>query len=362
MQDKVDVSIIVPVYNGEKHIKNCIDVIKNKDFLGTFEVLIVNDASNDNTVNIIQKLNIENLEIYSLKINSGQSEARNFGIKKAVGDYIFFIDVDDTIEKNTLTILFDKAKETNSDFVCADFKRIENLKNQRDGKYNYSQDMLFNHKEIISAMHTELHDPTLGHLGLFGCNGRLIRRSILINNKIFFEKKLRWLEDKTFCWDVLSYINKAIYIKKQLYSYYVYPNVKTAITESLINGFPFSYIKLINKHIKQSLLQRKVSEKNIELLSQQGLIFHSIQILVSISRSMALGKIDLKKGKEIRKVLIKEIFNDIDVKKAIKNYIPSNKESVWIPRAIALRSIYFLEFTCDLRARQVIKKRRKGKE
>ena len=46
MQDKVDVSIIVPVFNGEKHIKNCIDVIKNQDFLGTFEVLIVNDASN----------------------------------------------------------------------------------------------------------------------------------------------------------------------------------------------------------------------------------------------------------------------------------------------------------------------------
>ena len=103
-------------------------------------------------------------------------------------------------------------------------------------------------------------------------------------------------------------------------------------------------------------------EKNIELLSQQRLIFHSIQILVSISRSMALRKIDLKKGKAIRRVLIKEIFNDLHVKKAIKNYEPSNKESDWIPRAIALRSVYFLEFTCDLRARQVIKKRRKGKE
>ena len=98
MQDRVDVSIIVPVYNGEQHIKNCIDVIKNQDFLGTFEILIVNDASNDNTLNIIQKLNIENLEVYSLKINSGQSAARNIGIQKAVGDYIF-IDVDDSIEK-----------------------------------------------------------------------------------------------------------------------------------------------------------------------------------------------------------------------------------------------------------------------
>ena len=77
---------------------------------------------------------------------------------------------------------------------------------------------------------------------------------------------------------------------------------------------------------------------------------------------MELKKIDLKKGKKIRKTLIREILNDVDVLKAIKNYTPSIKESAWIPKAIALRSSFFLELTCNLRAKQVIKKRRKGKE
>ena len=77
---------------------------------------------------------------------------------------------------------------------------------------------------------------------------------------------------------------------------------------------------------------------------------------------MALRKIAEKRKSNKKGFNKKEIFNDLDVKKAIKNYEPSNKRAPLIPRAIALRSVYFLEFTCDLRARQVIKKRRKGKE
>ncbi len=362
MLDQFSVSIIIPVFNGETHIKNCINSIIDQDFKDKFEIIFINDASTDKSLEIIKKNQISNLKFFSLSTNSGQSAARNLGIKKAIGEYVFFMDVDDSIEKNTLSILFNKAKEKNCDFVCADFKRIENSKNQRNNTYNYSEDKEFDDHKIIAAMHNELHDPTLGHLGLFGCNGRLIKRSIIINNNIKFEETLRWLEDKTFCWDVLSYVKKAIYIRKQLYSYYVYPNVKTAITDSLLNGFPFQNIKLINKHIRNSLIQRKVSSEKIELLCQQGLIFHSIQILISISRSMELKKIDLKKGKKIRKTLIREILNDVDVLKAIKNYTPSIKESAWIPKAIALRSSFFLELTCNLRAKQVIKKRRKGKE
>jgi glycosyltransferase involved in cell wall biosynthesis len=362
VENKLDLSIIIPVFNGELHIENCLKIILKQAFVGTYEVIVINDASTDNSLEILEKFKNLNLKIFSLKSNLGQSAARNTGIKMARGEYIFFIDIDDSIENNTLNILFNKANEMNYDFVCTDFKRIENFINQRDGKYNYSQDRLFKNNDIILAMHNELHDPTLGHLGLFGCNGRLIKRSIITKNNIFFEEKLRWLEDKTFCWDVLSHVKEAFYIHQQLYSYYVYPNIKTAITESLINGFSFDYIKIINKHIRNSLMQRNASNEEKEKLCQQGLIFYSIQVLVSISRSMLLGKIELKQAKKIRRVLINEMFADKDLKKAIKNYTVSEKESPWIPKAIALRSKLVLEFLCDLRAKQVVKRRRIGKE
>ena len=122
MLDQFNVSIIIPVFNGETHIKNCINSIIDQDFKDKFEIIFINDASTDKSLEIIKKNQISNLKFFSLSTNSGQSAARNLGIKKAIGEYVFFMDVDDSIEKNTLSILFNKAKEKNCDFVCADFK------------------------------------------------------------------------------------------------------------------------------------------------------------------------------------------------------------------------------------------------
>jgi len=361
MQNKISISVIIPVYNGEPYINKCFELLIKQDFAEPYEIIIVDDASTDNSRNLIKKYNLPNVKLYSLPSNSGQSAARNLGLRKAIGEYVYFQDIDDTIATNSLKTLYAVAKQTDCDFVCTDFKRIENSENQRNGTYNYSSDMVFGNNELINAMQRELHDPSLGHLGLFGCNGRLIKRSIIIDNNIFFEEKLRWLEDKTFCWGVLSFVRSARYIRKQLYSYYVYPNVKTAITESLNRGFPLEYVKLIVSHIKNSLKQRGVSREEIEKLSQQGLIFFSIQVLVSISRSMVLGKTDFVEAKKTRRDIINEILNDSEVLSAIRNYLPSKEESLWIPKAIAWRSRIFLEFACNRRAKEVIRMRRGGK-
>ena len=165
-----------------------------QDLAEPYEIIIVDDASTDNTKELIQSFNFPNLSFFSLSSNLGQSAARNVGLRKAVGKYVYFQDVDDTIAANALTMLYDTAKQNDCDFVCSDYKQIENSKNQRDGKYNYPSDMVFNNNELIQAMRRELHDPSLGHLGLFGCNGRLIRRSIIIDNNILFEEQLRWHE------------------------------------------------------------------------------------------------------------------------------------------------------------------------
>jgi glycosyltransferase involved in cell wall biosynthesis len=361
MENQIKISVIIPIYNGESHIKRCFDVLMKQDFDEPYEIIIVDDASTDKSKEIIKKFKLPNLKLYLLSSNSGPATARNLGLRKALGEYIYFQDVDDIISIKSLKTLYTTAKQHDCDFVCSDFQRVENSKNQRDGTYNYPSDMVFDNNKIIEAMLRELHDPSLGHLGLFGCNGRLIKRSIIIDNNIFFEEKLRWLEDKTFCWDVLGFVRNARYLRKQLYSYYVYPKVSTGITESLSRGFPIKWIKLITHHVKNSLKRRNLLHNEIEKLGQQGLIFFSIQILVSISRSIILGKIDYAKGKKTRKKIIKEIINDNDVSMAIKNYSPSKKESLWIPRAIAWRSSIFLEFACNRRAKEVIQMRRSGK-
>ncbi len=361
MKKPVKISVIIPVYNGAKFIKKCLDRLIEQNFKKSFEIIIVDDASTDNSIELIKKYKLSNLKLFKLSVNSGQSAARNIGIKKSVGEYIFFQDIDDLISQRTLSTLYKIAKKENCDMVCSDFKRIEETKNQRKGKYNYSTNLKLNYDKITKKMIQELYDPSLGHLGIFGCNGRLIKRSTIIKNKIFFEEKMRLIEDKIFGWNLLSFCDRIIYLRKQLYTYHVNPNINTALTDSLNYGFGLKTVKLIVFNIKISLKRRGLAKVELEKYCQQALIFFSIHALITISRPMFLGKIDFNKAKKIRRNIIDEMFKDKDISKAIKKYVPSNQESSLIPKAIMLKSHFRLERACNKRAKETIDMRRKGK-
>lgn len=94
-------SIIIPFYNVEKYIKNCLDSIKNQTY-ENFEVLIINDGSKENEEKIVKKYLKDERFKYYKKENGGLSDARNHGVKYATGDYLIFVDSDDYISKDLL--------------------------------------------------------------------------------------------------------------------------------------------------------------------------------------------------------------------------------------------------------------------
>jgi hypothetical protein len=118
---------------------------------------------------------------------------------------------------------------------------------------------------------------------------------------------------------------------------------------------------LIKSHVQNSLKKRGFSVQEIEKLGDQAFIFFIISALVSYSRSMILGKVELENGVKCRRKIIDDILTDSDVSKAIRKYSPSQEESPWIPRAIVRRSHKLLELACTRRAKEILGKRRKGK-
>lgn len=105
---KLKVSIIIPVYNLEKHVAKAIESCQNQTY-GNIEVIVVNDGSTDNSKNVVARYLADNRIVYVEQENSGVSAARNHGVTAASGDYITFLDGDDwlsadTIEKNVLLI------------------------------------------------------------------------------------------------------------------------------------------------------------------------------------------------------------------------------------------------------------------
>ena len=102
----IKISIIIPVFNAEKHLNKCLDSVLNQTY-DNYEVVIVNDGSTDNSEKIINEyiLKYKDKIKYFYKDNSGVSDTRNFGISKISGEYFTFVDSDDYIDTNLLKII-----------------------------------------------------------------------------------------------------------------------------------------------------------------------------------------------------------------------------------------------------------------
>lgn len=167
------VSIIVPIYNSEKYLPQCIESILNQTYKN-FELILVNDGSTDNSLSICESYaqKDERIEILNLQHN-GVSNARNNGISKAKGEFICFVDSDDKIEKDFLLVLTNLQNKYNSDIAEVDFKYLnDNSKKNTDNK-----EEVFNSFQMMNR--------------LYSTNGI---RTVMIPNKLYkaslFEKIL----------------------------------------------------------------------------------------------------------------------------------------------------------------------------
>ena len=124
------ISVIVPVFNSEKYLKNCLDSIVNQT-LKDIEIILIDDGSTDNSLEIIKQYSsLYNNIKYCSKKNEGQAIARNLGINMATGEFIAFVDSDDYIETNMFETLYNNAILNESDIVVCDY--VEEYKNKID--------------------------------------------------------------------------------------------------------------------------------------------------------------------------------------------------------------------------------------
>lgn len=122
----MELSIIVPVYNVENYLEKCLLSLVNQTLDNDeYEVLVVNDGSPDNSQAIIDKFSAKYSNVISLwKENGGLSDARNYGLDRAKGRYVAFVDSDDYVDLRMYEVMLEKAKEKDFDLVVCDFIEI----------------------------------------------------------------------------------------------------------------------------------------------------------------------------------------------------------------------------------------------
>ena len=219
------VSVIVPVYNVEKYIEKCLSSLVNQT-LRDIEIIVVNDGSPDNSQKIIDKYakKYSNIKSFTKK-NGGLSDARNFGLKYASGEYIAFVDSDDYVKLDMYEKMYDKAKENNFDMVVCDID------------YLYPDKTL----RVSSGLEDDTTNIKDVYLNIHPAAWNKIFKKELFENDVYFKKNV-WFEDVEFIYRMLPYI-KSIGVVKEDFNQYV--QREGSIT-SIVNKKIYHYIDNMN--------------------------------------------------------------------------------------------------------------------
>ena len=216
------VTIGIPAYNAAHFISRTLDCVLNQTF-DDIQVLVVDDCSTDNTFDVLQSIQRihpkgNHVQLIKHGVNQGVSAARNRIIKEAEGEYLYFMDSDDTIEPDTISLLYEKVVENNVDVAFASYRKVIGSNgNEITENYIYPNVVLSD-------------NPSVGHFA-FGKFGKmqfsvwnfLVRTSLLRKNNLSFIN-INYGEDVIFAMQLLTIVEKVSFCQNITYSYLCRPN------------------------------------------------------------------------------------------------------------------------------------------
>ena len=263
------ISVIIPMYNAEQYIAECLDSLLNQTFQD-FEVIIINDSSNDSSRAIaesyIPKFG-ERLKIFDNEKNFGQGYSRNNGLRYATGEYVFFMDADDMLLLSGLEKMYavtkyaDKVDVVNLTkyYAWDDVKQNCVLVNP---KISISVQELLIENNLKWRIENLLEDKFMWKIWC-----RLLRRDFLLENEIFFPEDIEFGEDQIWTHGILFCAEKTVHLP---YACYLYRRSKNSITLKERNTLQIITVRLgvvINglKWIDDIIRKNAFLNKNLQL-------------------------------------------------------------------------------------------------
>jgi len=244
------VSIIVPVYNSEKYIESCLNSLLRQN-IDCYEIIVVNDGSDDKSLNILKQYS----EKFSLikvidQENTGQSIARNNGLKAASGQYVQFVDSDDTIEPDCLKILYEASSANNLDILDFNYCIPGSGYNGPYVKETIISDQSCYGKDYLVQYINQFKKipfpPVWSHF---------YRRQFLIENNIWF-LGYNYFEDFLFNANAYFKATRVLYLDKCIYYYSPAENstTKSSINPKKIHEFEFMSAEM-SRFVEESCIK-----------------------------------------------------------------------------------------------------------
>lgn len=264
------VSVIVPVYNTEKYLKNCIDSLLKQNF-DDYEIIVINDLSPGNAEEIIKSYNDKKIVYIKNKTNKGIGYNRNLGIKKAKGEYVCFIDSDDYVKEDFISKMYNYSKENNLDLCVCDYVNVDEEGNKLK-EFNLSDFCITNYEE---------NNKILCEINLAPWN-KLYKKDMLVKNKIEFSETLKY-EDLSFVALSIKNSKKIGKINEQLNYYTIHNNSETTTRDKRVFDI-FKQLDIVRNEYK--------SGKYLDELTVSVLLNYTIQQRYQIDKDTQSKFID----------------------------------------------------------------------
>jgi glycosyltransferase involved in cell wall biosynthesis len=301
-----ELSIIIPVYNVESYLSACLTSICTAN-LDDIEVIVVDDGSTDGSSLIIDQFKRKYPTIITVrKENGGLSDARNFGLRIANGEFVIFVDSDDILHPEALSEMLYEAKRTNADIVVADYYEFS-----EEGKYCKKErhDKTVIDKPLIDEK--ERLQPLFLIDVSFAVWNKLYNRAFLDANCLQFLKGF-WFEDLDFVFRAFYYANKVIKVNRTLYGYRQRTgSIMKSLSERMMD-------KLTIMGRIEELLKR---EGKFELYHKYYDILF-LKMSFSIIYACLINKIDRNKSS----LIIREILMNVQLKQIVAHKLRDYKE------------------------------------
>lgn len=258
------ISIIIPAYNIEEYIGECLDSLINQTYKN-IEIIVVNDGSKDNTSNIINEYAKKDNRVKVInQQNQGVSETRNNALRNIEADYVMFVDGDDWIELDACEFVINEIKKENPDILC--FAYIREYDGASLNKSLFDEEkVILKNNEVKNSLHRRLFGPVEDELSnpekldVFSpVWGKVYKKEVLEGLKFIPLKDIGMTgEDTFFNIDAFERAKKVVYIKKYLY-HYRKENSKS-LTKALDDQFIEKRRKSYSK-MKRIIEERKYNE------------------------------------------------------------------------------------------------------
>lgn len=270
---KYEITIAVAIYNVEKYLEKCLNSLLNQTEKNGYEILLINDGSTDSSREICEKYIKNGLKAKLInQSNKGLIGVRNLSIKLAEGRYILFLDGDDYVDINMLSVLFKEINNVDYDMIAFGFNWIENNKINLDNRF--LKERTINDKIKINELVFSKEINT-------SVWNKIFKMSIIKENKISFENFFK-CEDILFVIRFLEHSNEVKFIKLPLYyyifrdnslsnvknkDYYInYLNLYSNIIDNFKNKYLYNYIVfefvyLVREYLKSNIKNREIIEK-----------------------------------------------------------------------------------------------------